>query len=88
MMMGEFGLTNANLPKMELHNLLEVSPPPNRCELPYLNDPIKDPWWNSPQISSAKASESCLLPLQPTSSLSEYLNLLPKKSSDPTIQKR
>ena len=44
-MVDELGITNENLPEMDLKNLLEVSPPsPNRCDSPYLNDPMEDPW--------------------------------------------
>ena len=44
-MVDKLNLTNANLAEMELQNLLEVWPPsPNRCDSPYLNDPMDDPW--------------------------------------------
>ena len=89
-MVDELGQTNANLPEINLQNLLKVSPPssPNRCDSLYLNDLAEDYWWNLPQRSSAQSSESCRLPSRPKWRPSKKSNLLPPRSSDPTIEKR
>ena len=49
---------------------------------------MENPWWNSPQSSSAQASESCLLSSRPTSRPSENSNLLLPRSSEATIKMR
>ena len=50
--MEELCLNNANLPVMDLQNSLEVSPPfPNRCDSPYLDNPMEDTWWTIPRAA-------------------------------------